>query len=150
MKLDYKASVTVVESPERNGSSAGKASISSNYTMTERTKAEEENSCDKGKSFKQMTGNFTNQSQISGSGNGEANVSIGVNSDGTYSVGVSLPQIPGKTSGTQSASYSGQCSPKEGYNIASPSTAANVAGASFRSNGPNRVDPASPNKVSCC
>jgi hypothetical protein len=50
MKLDYKASVAVIESPERNGSSIGKASINSNYTMTETTKAEEENSCDKGKS----------------------------------------------------------------------------------------------------
>ncbi|MEQ1923966.1 MAG: hypothetical protein ABL952_15780, partial [Pyrinomonadaceae bacterium] len=148
MKLDYKATVAVVESPERNGSSIGKASINSNYTMTETTKAEEENSCDKGKTFKLMTGSFVSQTGISGSGKGDANVSIGVNSDGTYSVGVGLPQIPGRTSGSQSASYSGQCWTKEGYNNAMPSTAANVQGASFRSNGTHRVDPANPNKLS--
>ena len=97
MKYDYKASVAVIEAPEKNGSSTGKATINSVYSMTERTKAEEENSCDRGKSFKLMTGNFTNLTEISGNGSGEANVSIGVNSDGTYSVGVGLPQIPGKT-----------------------------------------------------
>ena len=148
MKLDYKASVAVIESSEKNGSSIGKASINSNYTMTDKTLAEEENSCDRGKSFKLMTGNFTNLTAISGNGTGEANVSIGVNSDGTYSVGVGLPQIPGKTSGSQTGTYSGQCSPKEGYNIASPSTPTNVQGASFRSNGSHRVDPSNPDKLS--
>jgi pimeloyl-ACP methyl ester carboxylesterase len=148
MKLDYKASVAVIESPERNGSSIGKASINSNYTITETTKAEEENSCDKGKSFRTMTGNFTSQSGISGSGNGEANVTIGVNSDGTYTVGVGVPQIPGKTTGLETGTYSGQCSTKEGFNRTMPSTPTNVQGASFRSNGTHRVDPANPNKLS--
>ncbi len=148
MKHDYKATVAVIESPERNGSSIGKASINSNYTMTETTKAEEENSCDRGKTFKLMTGNFTSQTGLSGNGTGEANVSIGVNSDGTYSVGVGLPQIPGKTTGSESGTYSGQCSTKEGYNRTMPSTPTNVQGASFRSNGTHRVDPANPNKLS--
>ncbi len=148
MKYDYKASVAVIEAPEKNGSSIGKATINSVYSMTERTKAEEENSCDRGKSFKLMTGNFTNLTEISRNGSGEANVSIGVNSDGTYSVGVGLPQISGKTSGSQSATYSGQCSPKQGNNIAAPTTPATIQGASFRSNGTNRVDPGNPNKLS--
>ena len=148
MKLDYKASVAVVESPEKNGSSIGKASINSTYTMTETTKAEEENSCDKGKTFKVMAGNFVSGTGISGDGKGEASVSIGVNSDGTYTVGVGLPQIPGKTTGSESGTYSGQCSTKEGYNRTMPSTPANVQGASFRSNGTHRVDPANPNKLS--
>ncbi len=59
-----------------------------------------------------------------------------------------MPQIPGKTSGSQSATYSGQCTTKEGYNIASPTTPAKVQGASFRSNGTNRVDPNNPNRLS--
>lgn len=148
MKFDYKASVAVIESPEKNGSSIGKASINSNYLMTETTKAEEQNSCDRGKSFKVMTGNFTNQAVISGNGNGEANVSIGVNSDGTYSVGVGLSQIPGKTSGSEMGTYSGQCTTKEGYNRTMPETPTTIQGASFRSNGTHQVDPSNPNKLS--
>ncbi|MGB7201804.1 MAG: hypothetical protein WBD16_06000 [Pyrinomonadaceae bacterium] len=148
MKLNYRASVAVIESPEKNGSSIGKGSVNSTFTMTEKTLAEEENSCDRGKTFKLMTGNFTNMTQISGGGIGEASVWIGVNSDGTYAVGVGLPQVPGQSSGSQSGSYSGQCTLKPGYNIASPSTPANVQGASFRSNGTNRVDPSNPNQLS--
>src|SRR5690349_6928308 len=35
MKYDYKATVGVVEAPEKNGSSIGKASITHNFTSTE-------------------------------------------------------------------------------------------------------------------
>lgn len=148
MKLRYRASVAVLEAPEKNGSSIGKATINSTLTMTDNTLAEEENSCDRGKTFQLMTGTFANQTKISGGGTGEASVSIGVNSDGTYSVGVSLPQVAGQSSGSQTGSYSGQCWPKEGYNVASPPTPANVQGASFRSNGTDRVDPNNLNKIS--
>lgn len=147
-KLDYKASVTVIEDPTRPGSSIGKASINSRFKATERVEAEEENSCDKGKTFKKMTGVFTSQTEISGDGNAEASVSIGVNSDGTYAVSVGLPPVPGRTSGRQTGAYSGQCTPKEGYNQAMPDTPTNVQGASFRSNGTNRVEPGNANKIS--
>ncbi len=49
--MTTKHRLRVIESPEKNGLSIGKASINSNYTMTEKTLAEEENSCDKGKTF---------------------------------------------------------------------------------------------------
>ena len=34
----------------------------------------------------------------------EANVTVGVNADGTYTVSVGVPQIKGKTTGSQSSS----------------------------------------------
>ena len=66
MKLDYKASVAVIESPEKNGSSIGKATRNHSLTTIENSKAEEENSCDRSKTFKVMTGIFENRSEIVG------------------------------------------------------------------------------------
>jgi hypothetical protein len=58
MRYNYKASVAVLEAPERNGSNTGKARIEHRFSSVEKTVAREENSCDRGKTFKVMTGNF--------------------------------------------------------------------------------------------
>src|SRR5215203_1732597 len=48
MRLNYKASVAVLEAPEKNGSNTGKARIEHKFSSVEKTIAREENSCDRG------------------------------------------------------------------------------------------------------
>ena len=149
MKYDYKATVAVIESPERNGSSVGRASINHSMTSTEKVVAKEKNSCDRGKTWQVMTGTSTSKTETTGSAGGqEANVNVGVNTDGTYTVSVAVPQIQGKTTGTQTSTYSGQCTPKEGKNLSMPPTDTSIDGNSLTSEGTHRIDPGDPNRLS--
>lgn len=149
MKYDYKASVAVLESPERNGSSIGRASISHSFSSIEKNSAEEQNSCDRGKTWKTMTGEFTSRSEATANAGGvEASVSVGMNDDGSYSVSVGLPQISGALSGSETAVFSGQCTPKEGKNTMLPSTPTTVDGNSLSTDGSHRVNPSDPNRIS--
>lgn len=148
MKYDYRAQVAVVESPEQNGSSLGRATINHSFTSSETTKAVEKNSCDRGKTWRDMRGDFLSQSQVTGSAKEEASVGIGVNEDGTYSVRVGLPPIKGEVTGKQTASFSGQCVPKEGKNLTMPASEATIDGNSLTSDGSHRIDPNDPNRLS--
>jgi pimeloyl-ACP methyl ester carboxylesterase len=148
MKYDYKAQVAVVESPEQNGRSEGKATINHSFTSSETTKAVEKNSCDRGKTWRDMKGDFVSQSQVTGSAKEDASVGIGVNNDGTYSVSVGLPRIKGQSTGKQTAAYSGQCVPKEGKNLTMPATETTIEGNSLTSDGSHRIDPSDPNRLS--
>jgi hypothetical protein len=149
MRYNYKASVAVLETPERNGSNIGKARIEHKFSSLDKTVAREENSCDRGKTFKVMFGDFQTKTETSANATGaEANVNVGVNADGTYSVSVALPQIQGQTTGSQTSSFSGQCVPKEGKNLTMPATATSVDGNSLTSDGSHRVNPSDPNRLS--
>ncbi len=148
MKYDYKAQVAVVEDPSREASSRGIASINHNFTANETNHAVEKNSCDRGKTWRDMKGTSTSLTQTSGSGKVDARVSIGVNSDGTYSVSVGLPPIQGQTTGKQTSTYSGQCTPKEGKNLTMPSTPTSIEGNSLTSDGSHRINPGDPNRLS--
>lgn len=148
MKYDYKASIGVVESPEMNGQNVGKASITHSFVSKETNTAVEKNSCDRGKTWQEMTGTFTSETRISGQGKAEANVNIGINSDGTYSVSVGVPEIDGLLSGSESSTFSGQCTPKKGKNVALPASPTKIQGGSLTSDGSTRVDPKNPNALS--
>ncbi len=148
MKYEYKAQVAVVEDPSRNASSRGIASINHKLTATETTKAVEKNSCDRGKTWRGMTGTFTSQSQTTGSEKADANVHVGVNADGSYSVGVGLPQIRGQSTGKQTSTFSGQCTAKEGKTLTIPATPTSIEGNSLTSDGSHRVNPGDPNRLS--
>ncbi len=149
MSYNYRAAVAVVEAPEKNGSSVGRANVNHNFTSSETVVAKERNSCDRGKTWQEMSGTSTSKTQTQGSASGvEANVSVGVNSDGTYTVGVGVPQIKGRTSGSQNSTFSGQCTPKEGKNLSLPPTETSIDGNSLTSDGGNRVDPNDPNRLS--
>lgn len=149
MSYNYKASVAVLESPERNGSNIGKANIDHTFKSSDNTEAREENSCDQGKTWNVMYGIFESKSMTRGqASNVEANVTVGVNDDGSYTVSVGLPQIEGMTEGEQKSSYSGQCKPKEGKTLRMPSTPTTVQGNSLTSDGRDRVDPRDPNSLS--
>lgn len=148
MRYNYRASVAVVESPEKNGSSVGKATIDMKMTSTEKVSAEEENSCDRGKTWQSMHGESVSKTETSGTGKEEANVGVGMNDDGTYTVSVGVPQIKGKVSGSQKSTFSGQCTPKKGTDLSMPATETTIEGNSLTSDGRDRVDPKDPNKIS--
>ncbi|PYS99009.1 MAG: hypothetical protein DMF63_13125 [Acidobacteria bacterium] len=148
MKYEYNARVAVVESPERNGTSRGIATITSKLSSDETVDAVESNSCDRGKTFKEMRGTSKSESKVSGSEQADANVNVGVNTDGTYTVSVGLPQIKGETTGKQSSTFSGQCTPKEGKSFSMPATQTTIDGNSLTSSGEHRIDPSDPNRIS--
>ncbi len=148
MIYDYKASVAVLEAPEKNGSSIGKAKITHDFSSTEKITAVEKNSCDRGKTWQDMRGESLSKTITVGEGSADANVNVGVNNDGTYTVSVGVPQIKGKTSGSQSSTFSGQCTPKEGKNFNMPPTDATIDGNSLTSDGKDRIEPSDPNKIS--
>lgn len=147
MKYEYNARVVVVESPEKNGSSAGRATINHNFSSIETVDAVELNSCDRGKTWKEMKGTSKSETKTTGSDKAEANVSIGVNTDGTYTVSVGLPQIKGETTGKQSSEYSGQCTQKPGKSLTMPPTQTTIDGNSLTSSGVHKIDPADPNRI---
>lgn len=149
MKYNYKASVAVVESPERNGSNIGKARIEHKFSSVEKILAREENSCDRGKTWRVMYGESTSKTETSSNATGaEANVHVGVNTDGTYTVSVATPQIQGQTTGSETSTYSGQCVPKEGRNLTMPATPTTVDGNSLTSDGSHRINSSDPNRLS--
>jgi pimeloyl-ACP methyl ester carboxylesterase len=149
MKYKYSAVVGVTEDPSRPGSSDGKATINHSFTSDETIDAVESNSCDRGKTWKDMRGTSTSKTETTATASEvDARVSVGVNNDGTYSVSVGVPQIKGKTTGEQRSTYSGQCVPKEGKTLTMPATETSVDGNSLTSDGSHRVDPNDPNKLS--
>lgn len=149
MNYRYKASVAVLEAPERDGSTIGKASIEHKFSSIDKTTAEEKNSCDQGKTWQVMKGNFETKTEARGqAGNQPALAYVGVNSDGTYSVGIGIQSIQGIVSGSEKSSYSGQCKPKEGKSVTMPDTPTTVQGNSMNSSGRDRIDPKDPNSIS--
>lgn len=149
MKYDYKASVMVLEDAAKNGSSTAKANITHTFRSVEKTSAVEKNSCDQGKTWRDMTGEFSSITETHGEGKAvETEVHVGVNADGTYTVSVGLPQIQGKTTGEQTSSFSGQCKPKEGKTLTLQPTETSIDGNTLTSDGGDKIDPQNPNKLS--
>lgn len=148
MIYNYKAQVVVVESPEKNGNSHARATINHNFSSNETIDAMELNSCDRGKTWKEMKGTTKSETKTKGSEKSDANVHVGVNTDGTYTVSVALPPIKGETSGSQSSEYSGQCTRKEGKTFNMPPTQTSIDGNSLTSTGAHKINPADPNRIS--
>jgi len=148
MKYDYNARVAVTEAKGQPSVSQGKAAITHSMSSTETVDAVEKNSCDRGKSWRDMRGTSTSQTNISGQAQSvDANVNVGVNQDGTYSVSVGVPQIRGRVSGSQSSSFSGQCTSKPGKDLQMPSTETSIDGHSLTSDGSDRINENDPNRI---
>src|SRR3569832_1909551 len=86
MSYNYNAHVTVLESPEKNGSSIGRATINSTMTSNETVVGKEKNSCDRGNSWQEMTGTSTSKSEAAGAGGGGAGGGGGGGAGGTGAV----------------------------------------------------------------
>lgn len=149
LQYEYKANIAVLEDPDSEDlGSIGRATVTHQQTFNETASSSEQNSCDQGKTWQTMTGNFTKQSSISGNARGESSVSVGMNDDGTYSVSVSAPRIKAQLAGSESATYSGQCTQKPGKSISMPPTQVEVEGGALTSSGRDRVNRSSPNRIS--
>lgn len=149
LKYRYKASVALLEDKSNPGASLGKASIEHSFSSIDKTIAEEKNSCDQGKTWKTMKGNFETKTETRGQATNQSALAyIAVNSDGSYTVGVRLPGIQGLMKGSEKAAFSGQCKPKEGKNRTMPETPTDIEGNSMTSNGNHRVDQTDPNSLS--
>src|ERR1700749_4441695 len=70
LSYNYRATVAVVEAPEKNGSSVGKANINHKLTSSETVVAKESNSCDRGKTWQVMSGTSTSKTETQGNASG--------------------------------------------------------------------------------
>jgi pimeloyl-ACP methyl ester carboxylesterase len=148
MSYNYTAQAVIAESPAMDGTSIAKATVNHTMTSKETVHGVESNSCDRGKSWKEMSGTSTSTSSTTGDGRVEANFNVGMNSDGTYSVSIGVPEIQGKVTGSQSSTFSGQCTAKEGKSSSLPATPISLDGHSLTSDGTTRVDPGNPDHIS--
>jgi len=129
--------------------STGLANINMTSSSTETKSAQDIDVCPRTKERHQVSGSFVDKTQTRGTGNGlEAEVHIGEDSDGTYTVSVILPEIEGLVSGSSSASYSGQCTPRQGVNRSIPESPVKIDGERFGTEGDDRMNPRDPNRLS--
>lgn len=147
MNYNYNAQIAVRALRDPSAPN-GVASIAMSSSSTETKAAKDRYICPHEKTAREMTGNFTSQSQVQANGGGlETDVSIGVDSDGRYSVGVRLPEIKGTLSGSTSSSFGGQCTARAGKRDSLSPTPTTVEGFSFSSSGNDRVDPTNPDSL---
>ena len=147
MTYNYVAQVSVRPAPEPE-LSLGKANISLSSISTETKSAEDRYICPHERTPRSMSGSFVSKSETRANGaNLEADVHVGVDSDGTYSVGVRLPEVKGTVSGSNSSSFSGQCTPKQGANHTIADMPTTVDGYSFSSSGEDRVLSSDPDRL---
>lgn len=148
MTYEYAAQVAVRTTPNPDVS-LGRANISLSSISTESRSAQDRYICPHERTPRSMSGNFVSQSQTRASASGlEADVDISLDSDGAYTVGVRLPEVPGTVSGSNSSSFSGQCTPKQGVSNSIGDMPTTIDGVRFSSSGEHRVDPSAPDRLS--
>ena len=144
---DYSAQVSVRPAPDGDFS-LGRANIAMTSISNETKSASDKMICPHERHVSEMSGKFVRKSETRGTGSDlEADVHVGVDMDGTYRISLSLPDIKGTTSGSDSASYSGQCKAKEGVNKRIPEMPSTIDGMRFSSSGEDRISPADPNRL---
>lgn len=147
LTYDYVAQVAVRAAPEPE-LSLGRANISLNSVSTETKTAKDQYVCPHERAPRTMSGSFITKSQTRANGSGlDADVHVGIDADGTYSVGVMLPEIKGSISGSTSSSFSGQCTTKQGVNQSIPDMPATIDGYAFSSDGADRVLASDPDRL---
>jgi pimeloyl-ACP methyl ester carboxylesterase len=148
MTYDYVAQVSVRPAAEADYS-IGKATISLTSVSTETKSAQDRYICPHERTPRAMSGSFISKTETRGNGAGlEADVHVGLDSDGTYRVSVGLPDIQGTVSGSNSSSYSGQCTPKQGVNQSIADMPTTINGYTFGSSGQDRVLTSDPDRLS--
>ena len=148
MTYDYVAQVSVRPAAEADDS-IGKATISLTSVSTETKSAQDRYICPHERTPRAMSGSFISKTETRGNGAGlEADVHVGLDSDGTYRVSVGLPDIQGTVSGSNSSSYSGQCTPKQGVNQSIADVPTTITGYTFSSSGQDRVLTSDPDRLS--
>lgn len=148
MTYDYSAQIAVREATEP-GLSLARANINVNSVSTETRASMDQHMCSGERTPRSMSGNFVIKSETRANDGGlEASVGVNMNPDGTYSIGIQLPKVTGTASGSTSASYSGQCTPKRGINQSLPATLTTIDGVTFSTSGKDRISSSHPDRLS--
>jgi pimeloyl-ACP methyl ester carboxylesterase len=147
MTYDYGAQVAVRETPDADVS-IGRANISLSSVSTETKSAQDQYICPHERTPRQMSGSFVTKSETRANGSGlEADVDISMDSDGSYTVGVRLPEVKGTVSGSNSSSFSGQCTPKTGVSNSIADMPTTIDPVRFSSDGEDYVLPNDPDRL---
>lgn len=144
---EYVAQIAVRPAPDGEYS-LGTANINLRATATETISSNDQMICPHERAMRQMSGQFVSKSQRSGNASGlEAGVDITTDNDGTYSVSIRLPEFQGTASGSNSASFSGQCKPREATNQKIADMPTTIDAMRFSSSGEDRMQPSDPNRL---
>ncbi|MBB6425320.1 triacylglycerol lipase [Sphingopyxis sp. JAI128] len=144
---EYVAQIAVRPAPGGEYS-IGTANINLRATATETINSSDQMICPHERTMRQMSGQFVSRSQRRGNASGlEAGVDITTDNDGTYSVSVRLPEFQGTESGSNSASFSGQCKAKEATNQKIADVPTTIDAMRFSSSGEDRMQPSDPNRL---
>lgn len=145
---DYAAQFAVRPGTEP-GTSIARADIKYTQSAKQAISASVQSRCANDRTIRTMTGQTTTESRVRAGASGtDADVSASMNDDGTYSVGVGTGEISGMVSGSDSSTFSGQCSPQPNRSNSLGETPTSVQGYTFESDGTNRVDPRNPSQLS--
>jgi pimeloyl-ACP methyl ester carboxylesterase len=148
MIYDYTAQVAVRPAPGAEYS-LGTANINMTAVATETVNSNDRMICPHERVERQMSGHSVSKNQTRANTSGvEAGVDVAMDSDGRYTVSVRLPEVKGIVSGANSASFSGQCKPREASNQKIPDMPTTVDAMRFSSSGEDRVNPASSDRIS--
>lgn len=148
LDYEYQAKIKLAKELQDEAELRGKATISHRYTTVETISSIERNSCDNGKTWQQMSGEFTTKSQLSGKAAASGLVGIDIQDNGRYAISLTLPPIKGILSGSQSAEYSGQCDAVEGDSTQLTPTETEIEEVFFASDNSQHIDPNNPNRLS--
>lgn len=144
---EYVAHIAVRPAPDGKYS-LGLANINLSVTATETIDSNDQMICPHERTVRQMSGQFVSKSQRRGNASGlEAGVDITTDNDGTYSVSVRLPEFQGTASGSNSASFSGQCKSKGATNRKIADMPTTIDAQRFSSSGEDRMQPSDPNRL---
>ncbi|OGT54943.1 MAG: hypothetical protein A3E01_11720 [Gammaproteobacteria bacterium RIFCSPHIGHO2_12_FULL_63_22] len=129
--------------------SLGTANINLTATATETISSNDQMICPHERTMRQMSGQFVSKSERRGNASGlKAGVDITTDTEGTYTVSVRLPEFKGTASGSNSASFSGQCKPKQATNQKIADIPTTIDAMRFSSSGEDRMQPSDPNRLS--
>lgn len=149
MTYDYTVQVSLRAQPGSELSEA-RANITLASFSREAKTANDRHICPHERAERTMSGTFLSETNIRANGSGlEAEVTVTeLDSDGRYSVSIILPEVRGTVSGSNSSSFSGQCTPREGVNQKLADIPTTIDGVRFSSGGEDRADPQDPNRRS--
>jgi pimeloyl-ACP methyl ester carboxylesterase len=148
MNYDYTAQIAVRPAPDAEYS-LGRANINLSSVSTETINSNDQTICPHERTMRQMSGTSVSKSQTRANASGlEAGVDITTDTGGTYTVSVRLPEVAGTASGSNSASFSGQCKRKEATNQQIADMPTTVEAMRFSSSGEDRTQPSDPNRLS--
>jgi pimeloyl-ACP methyl ester carboxylesterase len=143
----YQAAIKLAKPSTAESTSVAQASIAYRFNSVETVVASERNSCDNGKSWRNMTGTFTTKVNSQANAQTEAEVGVDIADDGSYALSVSLPEITGTLGGSESEQYSGQCDARESQQQQSSPNPIMVDAVSFATDYQQFINPAQPDNL---